>query len=321
MMKNYCVIFLVTALVHLETTMAAAPQCDTIISRLEQSVEKLKKCSCTVCKYESCEEVFKSHPDAKDGYYDLTINDKLTKVYCKKKVSKCGDEEGWARVYKLDMTKANAKCPGELTKHDIHGKGFFCDRDHCGGGSSACNKAILSVLGLTYATICGRVRGYQYDGTGRVEGIYDNTGGVDGIKPNTQLKAAYVDGVSITLANMTQHVFTLIAGQTEVGNGRVDCPCNEGSKVKLPDFVDKDYYCESAGAEKENCNNLYNSDPLWDGDMCKEKELTCCSSNKRMPFFRKDLETTDEDIEFRICSSEGYPDEGTPIDQIEIYVR
>ena len=278
-------------------------------------------CKCGPKEFGCCEEVFEKYPEAEDGEYKIIVDGEVKLIYCVKDMPKCGDEKGWARVYNLDMTIDGSECPDGLFTHNIHDKGMFCDRDHCGGGNSACDKAIIPVLGLTYTTICGRIRGYQYDGTGRVEGIYDNTGGIEEIEPDDRLEAAYVDGVSVTLADMTQHIFTLIAGQRQDNNERVDCPCNDGASQTLPDFVGSDYYCESAGLSEENCNFLYHTDPLWDGLMCEEKELACCTSNSRLPFFRKDVETTMMDIEVRVCSSEGYPDEGTPIDQIEFYVR
>ena len=41
-----------------------------------------------------------------------------------------------------------------------------------------------------------------------------------------------------------------------------------------------------------------------------------------MPYFVRDLDEISTDpIEFRICSSEGLPDEATPIDLIEIYIK
>ena len=50
-------------------------------------------------------------------------------------------------------------------------------------------------------------------------------------------------------------------------------------------------------------------------------ESTCCT-NPNMPLFLKTLnETTTDDIQLRVCSNEGLPDEDTPLDIIEIYVK
>ena len=66
---------------------------------------------------------------------------------------------------------------------------------------------------------------------------------------------------------------------------------------------------------------LYPNDPLWDGQQCNYLEAPCCIS-PQMPFFVNSLnQSITDDIEFRMCSSEGYPDEATPIDIVELYVR
>ena len=50
-------------------------------------------------------------------------------------------------------------------------------------------------------------------------------------------------------------------------------------------------------------------------------EYPCCTS-PNMPWFIKSLDqSTTDDLELRLCSSEGYPNEATPIDLIELYVR
>ena len=41
-----------------------------------------------------------------------------------------------------------------------------------------------------------------------------------------------------------------------------------------------------------------------------------------MPWFIKTLnQWTSDDIELRMCTTEGYPQEATPIDIVEIYIR
>ena len=46
------------------------------------------------------------------------------------------------------------------------------------------------------------------------------------------------------------------------------------------------------------------------------------SPNPNKPWFLKTLnETTTDDIELRVCSNVGLPDEDTPLDIIEIYVK
>ena len=319
-MNTYCAIFLVAATLVQPDPTTGAPECDTIVQRLEEKVNELKSCKCKPKEFGCCEEVFEKYPDAEDGYYTIVNEEGETKkVYCVKTIPKCGEEVvGWTRVAYVDMT-VEKECPNGMFTTDMHGH-MYCERDNCGGGNSNC---IISsfTANTVYNKVCGRIRGYQYDGTGRVEGIYDNTGGIDSIIPNDNIDGAYVDGVSITYDTPHKHIFTLIAGQREDSSGRVDCPCNTGSTETLPSFVGEDYYCESGVSGEGTANTVYTEDPLWDGELCRHAEVNCCT-NSRMPYFRKDLEeNTDENVDVRICSSEGYPDEGTPIDLIELYVN
>ena len=48
---------------------------------------------------------------------------------------------------------------------------------------------------------------------------------------------------------------------------------------------------------------------------------SCCTS-PNIPWFFKSLnQSTTDDIELRLCTSEGYRDEATPVDIIELYVH
>ena len=47
-------------------------------------------------------------------------------------------------------------------------------------------------------------------------------------------------------SNPGHHIWTYIAGQKEIGpKAECDCPCNNGSRVTVPQYVGDDYYCES----------------------------------------------------------------------------
>ena len=68
-------------------------------------------------------------------------------------------------------------------------------------------------------------------------------------------------------------------------------------------------------------STFYSSDPLWDGKQCDYLESSCCTS-PNIPWFVKSLnQSTTDDIGLRICSSEGYPDEATPLDMIIMYIK
>ena len=60
---------------------------------------------------------------------------------------------------------------------------------------------------------------------------------------------------------------------------------------------------------------------LWDGENCNGLEAPCCTKNK-MPWFYSVLNSTSSvDIELRVCSDFGLPNEGTPLDIIELYIK
>ena len=63
------------------------------------------------------------------------------------------------------------------------------------------------------------------------------------------------------------------------------------------------------------------SDPLWDGQQCNGTKGPCCT-NSKMPWFIKSLNgSTVEDVEVRVCGSQGGNNEDTPLDIIEFYIR
>ena len=260
----------------------------------------------------NCSEIVQKFRFAPSGYYIITsLNGSLITVYCEQYGSNCDGIGGWTRVGYINMSESGATCPSGLSSYNFPNINYpLCDRFH--SLSSSCNSAFFSTLGLNYSNVCGQARGYQYRG---VDGIYDNNLG------SSSLEGAYVDGLSITHgSNPRQHIWTYIAGQGENDNQWEDCPCNTGSSETTPQYVGNDYYCES-GVPSVETHNFYYSDPLWDGQQCDYLESPCCTSSK-MPWFVKSLnQWTTDDIEFRICSSEGYPDEASPVDLIELYVR
>ena len=62
-------------------------------------------------------------------------------------------------------------------------------------------------------------------------------------------------------------------------------------------------------------NQLYASDPLWDGYQC-EQVNTCCPG---APWFSVQFPAyTSDSIEMRICGDESTANENTPISLLEI---
>ena len=63
---------------------------------------------------------------------------------------------------------------------------------------------------------------------------------------------------------------------------------------------------------------MHSSDPLWDGTQC-ESEGSCCSA---APWFTVDLvNSTNDDIEVRICSSFYADWQDTPVHLLELYIQ
>ena len=183
--------------------------------------------------------------------------------------------------------------------------------------SGGCNSATFSVLGMEYQHVCGRIVGWQI---GFPDGFRSSTHlgqGIDGY---------YVDGISITYGGPPrEHIWSLAATVSEIlTNSHQLCPCSNtgvSGVVAPPSFVGNDYYCETGIDHSSTVGLFYeDSDPLWDSEGCGSTS-TCCDFNNP-PWFCKQLpQPTTEDIEVRICASEGTQDEGTPFELIEIYIR
>ena len=245
--------------------------------------------------FNNCSQVFKENSSALSGFYTMRApNSSLILVYCDMEGSNCDDKGGWMRVGYINMSEPGATCPSGLNSYFFSNINYpLCDRTH--PLNSGCNSTIFSTFGFNYSQVCGQVRGYQL---GNVDGIYDNNGG------SPSLEGAYVDGVSITCgSNPRHHIWTYIAGQRETGQTQEACPCNDGSIETTPQYVGDDYYCESGSPVFESYTFHYD-DLLWDGKQCDYLETPCCTS-PNMPWFVKSLnQSTTDDIELRLCTSE-----------------
>ena len=144
----------------------------------------------------------------------------------------------------------------------------FNGRLYCGRFSSGrgCVSAAINTS-FSYQQVCGRVAGYEKDGP-------------DGFRPfnehNLTINQVYFEGLSIVYGTPRWHIWTYAAGFSEKSVQIFDCPCNDGSKFKIPPYVGDDYYCES-GNGLGDCSTFHNSDPLWDGQQCGGVEAPCCT--------------------------------------------
>ena len=225
----------------------------------------------------------------------------------------CGGTEGWRRVVYLNMTNPNTTCPSgwQLTGYSKRTCGRVSDaRDTC--------DSVTFTTGREYSKVCGRMKAYQWGGTDAFQNYH--SGRV------TSINGAYVDGVSITHGSpqRRQHIWTFVAGLSESNpTWNSACPCDASINIRVPAFVDEDYFCESAvnGVWGHNRHRkLLSNDPLWDRENCLSSS-TCCSLHNP-PYFVKQLPTpTTDDIEARICLNYGLRWENLAVELVELYVQ
>uniref|UniRef100_A0A1X7UPM3 Fibrinogen C-terminal domain-containing protein n=1 Tax=Amphimedon queenslandica TaxID=400682 RepID=A0A1X7UPM3_AMPQE len=259
----------------------------------------------------SCSEILERSPNATSGYYDITLtNETIVSVYCDMEGSNCDGAGGWMRVGYFNMREPGSTCPPGLYTQTYNNQ-EFCDKSY--SFSNGCSSMFYSSIGLNYTRVCGQVKGYQFGHPDSFINLQQFSITIDG---------AYSDGISITHgSNPRTHIWTYSAGKEENDTSLLACPCNTGYPGDpLPSFIGNDYYCESA-TDSVAVDTFYPNDTLWDGQQCNGLESPCCASSK-MPWFLKVLnQSTLDDIEMRICSTESYPDEATPIELVEIYIK
>ena len=132
--------------------------------------------------------------------------------------------------------------------------------------------------------------------------------------------------MSLTYGNPRQHIWTF-ANPLDEYPWFYDhkCPCTnviEQHPISIPSFIGNDYFCETGvpPGQQRNKTAFYADDPLWDGQGCGPTS-TCCTFNNP-PWFCKQLpQSTDADLEVRVCSAGAASIENTPIELIEIYVK
>ena len=104
---------------------------------------------------------------------------------------------------------------------------------------------------------------------------------------------------------------TLHAGQS--------CPCAAGPVPRA--FVGSDYYCESGNNKTTfDGTTFYNADVLWDGQLCRHDEVTCCDPPILPWFCRNFTNPITEDMEIRICLDEGTDNENVALEFFELYI-
>ena len=232
----------------------------------------------------------------------------MVNVYCDMEGTNCNGEGGWTRVAFFNVSGSNATCPTGFIL--IMGNGVtLCFR----GFTNRIQTAVFPTHEVSYSSVCGRIRGYQFGPTSAFANYINN---------NSSLDDVYVDGVSITHgANPRRHIWTYAIGRQDDLTSDTACPCNNGSTHSPPSYVGNNYYCESLN---DTIGDAI-SDPLWDGMRCSNLETTCCTST-RLPWFSTTLPAmTNDDIELRLMLNTTVADSlvaiAGPLDLIELYIR
>lgn len=260
--------------------------------------------------FSSCQDIINScGEDAPSGYYDIMAGNGTTvvSVYCDMNGTSCDDKGGWMRVAWLNMTDPDQTCLGDWD-YAVYSDTRVCVK------WAGCSINFFYTHGIPFSQVCGMARGYQYGSNDAFNPYYK--GGNNGINTDGR----YADGIQISYGNNRKHIWAYVVANNANGQDTYSCPCNEGSRSLIPNYVHDYYYCEAASANGWS-NIFYDTDVLWDGQNCDFREGPCCS-NPKMPWFYRDLgETTTSNIEVKLCADEGAGNERVSMDQMQLFVR
>ena len=270
----------------------------------------------------SCEDIYKNNPETglKPGYY--RINESQW-AYCNMTaiaianadntissdfITACaGVGGGWRKIVNINIS-AGDDCPGEWRKA-THSNVSFCRV--ASDGLWTCSSASFSTNGISYQKVCGRARGYQKGDPRAFYGSHTIF--------NRTIDEDYVDGLSITYSsNPRQHIWTFASGPSERHITSLKCPCSINGGKPPPPYVGSNYYCESGSTYLGDWDTYYFNDTLWDGAGCVDN---CCDNTTQPWFYCQLNQTTQDDIEARICTYGPFSRRSTLIDQLELYIQ
>ena len=259
----------------------------------------------------SCKSIYTKFPETqnKSGennykwtYCNMTV---ITVSLSSDFISTCaGVGGGWRRIANINIS-AGDDCPGEWRKA-TNSSVSFCRV--ASNNESVCSSANFSSNGISYQRVCGRARGYQ---KGRTLGFFPG---------NSDIDEVYVTGLSITYGNdPRKHIWTFVNGFTERRRNSGNCPCASYPGTSAPNFVADNYYCESVPLYGADFDAYFFNDTLWDGAGCTGG--TCCNDTTQPWFYHQLNQTTQDDIEARICSYGPFAKRSPLIDQLELYIQ
>ena len=264
----------------------------------------------------SCTEIYNSNSSSPSGYYWLqSSSENITRAYCDMERTCSGVQGGWMKVANINMTDPTNSCPSGL--QTLTSPKRLCGMNINGGG---CSSAFLNVHGVQYSQVCGKIIGYQQKSPDAF--AYYNS--LRNTNRAPTIDGIYVDGISLTHGqNPRKHIWTFVAALHEASYcPTCVCPCTNTqhqATVSIPPYVGNDYFCDT-GSSQHFVRRFYSDDPLWDGEGCGSLN-TCCSFNSP-PWFVKQLpESTDDNIEMRLCADQNRWDEDIVFETLELYVQ
>ena len=225
----------------------------------------------------------------------------------------CGGP-GWRRVAFIDMTDPSQDCPKGLTQTN------YPEVRSCGrawADTLRCSEPILfPVNGSPYNRVCGRARAYRLGWHNAFSSYVSHKYTIDD---------PYLDGLSLTHGSPRSHIWSFASGlfSGAVGDAFPEhrCPCDPGNSYTAPEFVGKDYFCESVATVdnyKIDPHRFYPDNALWDG----QDLLNPCYGNNNAPWFIKTLPApTTDDIELRLCTVTGASESNFALELLEIFVN
>ena len=220
---------------------------------------------------------------------------------------RCGIfSSNWRRVVYIDTTQGPGQCPSGLVEH----VNSTTNQRACGRSTDVGCSSVTYPAGGSYTNICGRVRGYQSNSPNAFRGS------------GYSINGFYVDGISITRGSPRQHVWTYAAYWHEHTNNEYLCPCgrtNTSDYSNVPDFVGRDFYCETSFTANREANRMAWENPLWDGagSACGTGGQCCATFG----WFHKTVSpSTSDHIEVRWCANQERINEDVLTELVDIWV-
>ena len=278
----------------------------------------------------SCQAIKEMNPSLPSGMYWITpssMEDEEemptpTQQYCDMQLECGGTMGGWIRIAYFDTRDITFVCPkgfkvlhSTFEQYDFINRGSYLQNLRtCGIDSDAHGSCstIEYASPVPFDKICGRVIGYQY---GEPTG-FRKSPMMDGLS-----SGEYVDGVSLTYGDPAQHIWTFAAASNQQPENM--CPCgNMSSATRPPEFVDGNYFCDSAVGSGTPGPRMYHPEyPLWEGLGCNETLTNYCSFNKP-PWFHVSLEEqTSANIALALCREQTRAVADVGIQILDIFVQ